>query len=85
MAGERRPLYDLSSDNKGPIIIIVSYTLASISILCAIIRFWLAIIRKIPFSLDDSTYLLANVRCHPIWAPCIAFKPTWKLNGLRPS
>jgi hypothetical protein len=62
MAGVRKPLEVLTPDRKGPIIIIVCYSLASISITAAVIRFGLAVFRRIRFGLDDVTYILANVR-----------------------
>jgi hypothetical protein len=61
MAGVRKPLEVLTPDRKGPIVVIFCYSLASISITAAAIRFGLAIFRKIRVGPDDVTYILANV------------------------
>lgn len=62
MAGVREPLVILTPDKRGPIIIIFCYSLASISVTTAVIRFGLAVFRRIRFDLDDVTYILTNVR-----------------------
>jgi len=65
MAGERQPLYSLSPDSHGPIVLIVSDALASTSTIITVIRFWHAATHKITLGVDDVTYLIANV-CIPL-------------------
>jgi hypothetical protein len=62
MASQRPPLYQLKPDDRGPIVVVVSYTLASISVAFTIVRFSLAIHRGIAFKLDDAAYTFALVR-----------------------
>jgi hypothetical protein len=73
MASLRQPLYQLNPDNRGPTVIVVSYTLASISIAFTIVRFWLAIHRGITFRLDDATYTLAIVRQRLVSLPLLSY------------
>jgi hypothetical protein len=61
MAGERPALHPLTSDERGPLVIVIAYSLASIATLAAITRFSLAYTRKVSFGLDDATFLVANV------------------------
>lgn len=62
MAGERAPLNPLTPDDIGVVVIVVSYSLASVSVVVTIIRYSLSVLRKVPFGLDDAAYVLANVR-----------------------
>jgi hypothetical protein len=62
MAGERAPLNPLTPDDTGVIVVVVCYSLASVSVLVNIIRYSLSALRKIAFGLDDAAYVLANVR-----------------------
>jgi hypothetical protein len=68
MAGTRKPLYELTPDDRAPIVIVVGYTLLAISIVIIAVRFLHAAHRRIKFGLDDVTYLIANVRSTPIMA-----------------
>ena len=61
MAGERPALDPLSSEDTGGIVVVVCYSLASVSVLVTIIRFSLSTLRKIAFGLDDAAYVFANV------------------------
>lgn len=61
MAGVRPPLDPLTPDNDGASLIVVSYSLALASIVVALIRYGLQVIRSIPFGWDDGIYLIANV------------------------
>lgn len=61
MAGERPPLDPLTAENTGAAVIIVIYTLVSISIGFVVIRFWLQAVHKIPFAADDGTFIVASV------------------------
>jgi hypothetical protein len=61
MAGERAPLHALTPEDRGSIILVVSYSLATVSVVIAVLRLALTLTRKIPFGFDDATYILANV------------------------
>ena len=65
MAGVLQPLDELTEENTGPAVIIVIYSLASVTIGVTVIRFWLQRSRGIPFCLDDGAYVVANVRVLP--------------------
>jgi hypothetical protein len=62
MAGERAPLNPLTPDEIGVAVIIVCYSLTSVSVMVTIIRYSLSAVRKVGFGLDDAAYVLANVR-----------------------
>jgi len=61
MAGVREPLHSLTPTDRGPIVIVVGYSLLSTLALITISRFHLAAIRKIGFGYDDFTYCIASV------------------------
>lgn len=69
MAGQNAPFDHLTADNTGPAVIVVIYSLASVSSGIAVIRFWLQAIRSIPFGIDDGAYIVANVQ--PQHALCL--------------
>ena len=62
MAGERDPLDPLTPDDIGVYVVVVCYSLASVSVVVTIIRYSLSALRKVAFGLDDAAYVLANVR-----------------------
>jgi len=61
MTGQRHPLYQLKPDDRGPAVIVVSYTLSSVSVAFTIVRFWLDNHRQIAFKLDDAAYTFAII------------------------
>jgi hypothetical protein len=62
MAGAHKPLFELTLDDRAPIVIVVGYSLVTISIVTVAVRFLHAAHRGIKFGLDDVTYLIGNVR-----------------------
>jgi len=80
MAGVLQPLDELTEENTGPAVIIVIYSIASVTIGVTVIRFWLQKSRGIPFCLDDGAYVVANVRVFPSFNI-----ETWSTNSILPA
>lgn len=62
MSGTLPPLQQLSPDNAGPIVVVVAYTLLSVTILFTTIRVITCHTLKRGFGVDDGYIVLAAVR-----------------------
>jgi hypothetical protein len=60
--GALDPLHRITPTDRGPILIIVAYSLIFVTILILLVRFGSAYQRGLRFRIDDGTYLLATVR-----------------------
>lgn len=55
------PLHRITPDDRGPILIVVAYSLVFVTILILLVRFGTAYHQGLRFRVDDATYLLATV------------------------
>jgi energy-converting hydrogenase Eha subunit E len=62
MSGQLEPFQDLTPENRGPIVVVISFCLIAITIYVAGVRFFLAYNHKLAFQLDDASFVAATVR-----------------------
>jgi hypothetical protein len=61
MSDELPPLHQLTPDDRGSIVIIVSYFLVSVTVVLFYIRYSLSTIHKLPYKLDDFGIIISTV------------------------
>lgn len=59
-SGVLEPLHRITPDDRGPVVIVVAYSLVFVTILILLVRFGTAYHQGLRFRVDDATYLLAT-------------------------